>query len=195
MIHDADFKGYQRIQPLLPTEVAYNKHPSLLSAYDCLFSICRAIATAMPIIASRLVTLTSLIGLSAVLGTSSASPKDRTHDYGPHLYEASQALMRAYNADDATAIQSMLSPKLAKVYDRPEIERVLSTCRSKVLPRIVRTSFPASGTRFYGFFAVYGEAHETSMILEIDAMNRIIFWAMADEVLDGDFRCALKKLD
>jgi len=136
--------------------------------------------------------LTSTIGLAALLGASSVSSGERIQNDGPHLYEVSQVLMRAYNADDVQAIQSLLSPKLEKLYDRPAIEKVLSACRTNVLPGIVRTSLPVSGTRFYGFFAVYGEAHTTSMILEIDPRNRIVFWAMADEVLNGDFRCALK---
>jgi hypothetical protein len=133
----------------------------------------------------------STIAIATSVGTSCVVSEERVKNDQPHLYDVSQALMRAYNANDTEAIRSLLSPKLEKLYDRPAIERVLSTCRN-VLPSMVRTSLPVSGTKFYGFFAAYGKSHTTSMILEIDPNNRIVFWAMADEVLDGDFRCALK---
>jgi len=133
--------------------------------------------------------------LAKFVGASPVFSGERIQIDRPRLYEVSQVLMRAYNADDAEAIQSLLSPKLAKLYDRSAIEKVLSVCRANVLPSIVRSSLPVAGTKFYGFFAAYGQAHTTSMILEIDPSNRIIFCAMADEVFSGDFRCALKTFD
>lgn len=143
--------------------------------------------SALPAVIRALVTSCAVTGSALTVSAEDNGIADRS----PDLYAVSQKLMKAYNALDAEAFHSMLSPKLAHRYQVRDLAMTLEQCHAEVFPRAVRTSLPTSGTDYYGFYAVYGVTRVSSMILEIDPQNRVVFWAMADAIFDEDFHCWL----
>jgi hypothetical protein len=114
---------------------------------------------------------------------------------GPHaLTQRSEALVRAYNADDAPALHALLAPSLQAKYPVEAVRDALTRCR--VLAHdIFRISTPVWGARQYGFFAVYAETRTFEMVLEIDAEERIVHWLMTDSLAGDDRQCRLSYLD
>ncbi|NDV88100.1 hypothetical protein GTW51_15470 [Aurantimonas aggregata] len=70
-----------------------------------------------------------------------------------------------------------------------------SYCKASVIDRVVPPNLPVSGGNHYGFFAAYGTQKSTTTILEIDPEQRIVFWTLSDDAVEGDFACALKAFD
>jgi hypothetical protein len=102
----------------------------------------------------------------------------------------SEALVRAYNRDDVTALHDMLAPGLRARYSPDELAAVLTRCR--VLTRdILRLSTPTGGARHYGFLAVYAETGPFEMGLEIDGAEKIRHWVITDDVTAPDQPCRL----
>lgn len=110
---------------------------------------------------------------------------------GSKLFEVSQKLMYAYNSDDVVGIRSMMNRKMKEKYSYDRIVDIIHTCKSTKINNILRTSFPVSGGKYYGFFAVYGVEGMSSMILEVDPRGHILFWLMGDDLDGKDFNCSL----
>jgi hypothetical protein len=83
------------------------------------------------------------------------------------LGEVSQAIVAAYNRDDAAALHAMLAPDLRRTWPTEQLARRLADCRRR-LGGLERISPPVMGTRTYGFIAAYFETTGRDMFLEID---------------------------
>ncbi|UVF17686.1 hypothetical protein HPT29_014170 [Microvirga terrae] len=131
------------------------------------------------------------LGGRAVLLMLALLPVPALSEVGPHaLLNVSQDLLRAYKAEDARAFQELLSPALQVKYPIERLQAVLARCRALTL-EIDRFSIPSWGGRRYGFFGVYAETAVLEMILEIDESERIIHWAITDDVTSGDQPCTV----
>jgi hypothetical protein len=112
-------------------------------------------------------------------------------EVGPHaLMNVAQELLRAYNAEDARALHGLLSPALQVKYSVETLHVLLAQCRT-MTHEIDRFSIPSWGGRRYGFFGVYAELKVLEMILEIDENEKIIHWAVTDNVTSGDQHCTV----
>lgn len=111
---------------------------------------------------------------------------------GSELFRVSEQLVAAYNRGNAELIRRLMSSELRSKYSNSDVLAVIALCKSEKISDIVRTSLPVSGTRFYGFFAIYGHNSSSSMILEVDPQSHIVFWAMNDDLDGEDFRCSFK---
>ncbi|MCB8840157.1 hypothetical protein [Aurantimonas sp. VKM B-3413] len=135
---------------------------------------------------------TSAAVLFAVNGLSTLEASAATGS-GSGLFEVSQRLVSAYNRGSADRIRRLMSPELKSRYSNAAVLDVIAQCKRRQMPHIVRTSLPVSGGRTYGFFAVYGDDITSSMILEVDQQDRIVFWKMEDDPFGGDFSCSFKE--
>lgn len=109
---------------------------------------------------------------------------------GSRLHEVSQDFVTAFNAADAERIHTLMTAPLRAKYSKDAILEMLAFCKTSRIARIDRTSLPVSGTRYFGFFGLYGPEVMASMLLEIDPQDRIVFVAIADDVTTGDFACS-----
>lgn len=109
------------------------------------------------------------------------------------LYDVSQLFVAAYNARDVDAVETMLSRRLKDKYSRDDIGATLANCRTAFSPKIIRTSLPVSGSKLWGFFAVYGEHNVTSMLMEVSRIGKILHFSMADDLFSGKYKCGLFK--
>ncbi len=110
---------------------------------------------------------------------------------GPHdLLNVSEALLQAYNANDASALRRLLSPSLQEKHDVDDMVLLLARCRG-MTHDIERFSIPSWGQRHYGFFGVYAETMVLEMILEIDESQKIVHWVITDDVTSKDQQCVV----
>jgi hypothetical protein len=110
---------------------------------------------------------------------------------GPHaVINASQSLLRVYNARDAVALRELLAPSLQRRYSVEDLQLTLAHCHG-LTHEIERFSLPSWGARRYGFFGVYAENSVLEMVLEIDDDEKIIHWVITDDVTAKDQQCAL----
>lgn len=114
---------------------------------------------------------------------------------GPHaVTDVSQALVRAYNAEDAAGLHALLAPALQARYGIEALQRALLLCRV-LTSEIFRISTPVWGARHFGYFAVYAETKPFEMILEIDDDGRIVHWVITDDVQATEQQCQLTHRD
>ena len=133
------------------------------------------------------------LAAAALIGMGSAWPARAVP--GPHaVTDVSQALVRAYNAEDAAALHALLAPALQAKYGIEALQRALLLCRA-LTSEIFRISTPVWGARSFGYFAVYAETKPFEMILEIDDDARIIHWVITDDVQAKAQQCQLSHLD
>jgi hypothetical protein len=129
-----------------------------------------------------------------VLGTmlaTSALAVSTPPGLGPHdLLNVSEALLRAYNARDASAFRGLLAPSLQARHSVEDIVLLLGRCRG-LTHDIERFSIPSWGARHYGFFGVYAETQVLDMILEIDEDAKIVHWVITDDVTSKEQQCAV----
>ena len=112
-------------------------------------------------------------------------------ELGPHaLLNVSEALLRAYNAGDASALRGLLAPALQGRHSVEEVTFLLGRCRG-LTHDIERFSIPSWGGRHYGFFGVYGETAVLEMVLEIDQDEKIVHWVITDDVTAKKQQCAV----
>jgi hypothetical protein len=110
---------------------------------------------------------------------------------GPHaVINASEKLLRVYNAKDAAAFRELLAPTLQAKYTLEDLRLTLSRCHG-LTHEIDRFSLPSWGARRYGFFGVYAENSVLEMVLEIDESEKIIHWMITDDVTARDQQCLL----
>jgi hypothetical protein len=103
---------------------------------------------------------------------------------------ASEALARAYNGQDAAALHGLLAPALQARYTPDDIRTALALCRV-LTGDIFRLSTPSWGARSYGFFGLYAETGVFDMVLEIDQAERIVHWVVSDDVTAEEQQCRL----
>jgi hypothetical protein len=125
------------------------------------------------------------IGLT---GQSDASQPERSG-----LFESSQDFVKAFNTKDYKKISELLSNDLRKAYDYRRIAAEILKCRQEFFETIIRTSLPTSGGKYWGFFAVYGQKKNTSMLMEIDRNGKIIAFMMGDNLIEGKYKCGFLK--
>ncbi len=127
----------------------------------------------------------------ALLAGLAAEPSNAAEPPGPHaLTDLSQAVMRAYNADDAPALHGLLAPALQARVSLEALRETLVLCR--VLTRDwLRLSLPSWGARHYGFFGIYAEGGAFEMVLEIDEAARIRHLLVTDDLNAGEQPCRL----
>ncbi|HEX2552602.1 MAG TPA: hypothetical protein VHL98_02800 [Microvirga sp.] len=129
------------------------------------------------------------LAAAAAIGMGAALPAHAVP--GPHaVTDVSQALVRAYNAQDPAALHALLAPALQARYGLEALERALLLCRV-LTSEIFRISTPVWGARHFGYFAVYAETKPFEMILEIDDDARIIHWVITDDVQAKAQQCQL----
>jgi len=100
----------------------------------------------------------------------------------------SEALMRAYNDADASAMHGLLAPAVQARYTPDALRTALTLCHV-LTGEILRLSTPSWGTRSYGFFGVYAESGVFDMVLEIDEAERILHWVVSDNVTAHEQQC------
>ncbi|MFC4172965.1 hypothetical protein ACFOYU_12985 [Microvirga sp. GCM10011540] len=124
-----------------------------------------------------------------IIGATSAAPA--LSEVGPFsITNVSDALVRAYNAEDAAAFHEFLAPSLQAKYPVEALRTALVRCR--VLTHdIFRLSTPSWGSRRFGFFAVYAETRVFEMVLEIDENEKILHWVITDNVTAKDQQCTV----
>ena len=106
------------------------------------------------------------------------------------LTDISDALMRAYNDEDAEALHGLLAPALQARYAPEAVRKALVLCRV-LTGDIFRLSTPSWGARHYGFFGVYAETGVFDMVLEIDPAERIVHWVVTDDVTAREQQCRI----
>jgi hypothetical protein len=135
-----------------------------------------------------------MAGLAALtIGAGSAGSAAAA--VGPHsVTNVSQALVQAYNAEDAAGLHRLLAPALQAKYSVEALRTALVLCRV-LTSEIFRISTPVWGARHFGFFAVYAETKPFEMILEIDDDEKIIHWVITDNVNAREQQCRLSHMD
>jgi hypothetical protein len=108
------------------------------------------------------------------------------------LIEVSESLLRAYNAQDASAFHELLAPPLQARYPVEAVALLLARCRG-LTHEIDRFSTPSWGGRHYGFFGVYAEVSVWEMVLEIDENQKIVHWMITDDVTSKEQQCAVTR--
>ena len=132
---------------------------------------------------------TGLRHASALAAASPLAP--RAEAPGPFaLTDISDALMRAYNDEDAEALHGLLAPALQARYTPEGVRKALILCRV-LTGDIFRLSTPSWGGRHYGFFGVYAETGVFDMVLEIDPAERIVHWVVTDDVTAREQQCRI----
>jgi hypothetical protein len=106
------------------------------------------------------------------------------------ITDVSEALMRAYNDEDAQALHGFLAPALQARYSPEAVRKALVLCRV-LTGDIFRLSTPSWGARHYGFFGVYAETGAFDMVLEIDPAERIVHWVITDNVTAREQQCRI----
>jgi hypothetical protein len=106
------------------------------------------------------------------------------------ITDISEALARAYNAENAAALHGLLAPSLQARYTPDAVRKALVLCRV-LTGDIFRLSTPSWGTRSYGFFGVYAETGVFDMVLEIDGHKRIVHWVISDNVTAREQQCRI----
>jgi len=134
-----------------------------------------------------------VLALAAALVAGTGPAARAESPLGPHaLTNLSDALMRAYNDDDAAAMHGLLAPPLRARYTPEAVRTALTRCRV-LTGDIFRLSTPSWGARNYGFFAVYAETAVFEMILEIGPDGRILHWVITDDVTADEQQCRLSR--
>lgn len=132
-----------------------------------------------------------ILALAAALTLGSAGGS--AEPLGPFaLTNLSEALLRAYNDQDGTALHGLLGPALKARYSPEALRTVLTRCRV-LTGDLLRLSTPTWGARHYGFFAAYAESGVFEMILEIDEGETIVHWVLTDDLAAKEQQCALPK--
>jgi hypothetical protein len=106
------------------------------------------------------------------------------------VVNVSEALMRAYNDEDAAALHGLLAPALRARYTPADLRTALTLCRV-LTGDILRLSTPSWGERSYGFFGVYAETGVFDMVLEIDPSEKIVHWVIASDVTAREQQCRI----
>jgi len=106
------------------------------------------------------------------------------------ITDVSEALMRAYNDEDAPALHGLLAPALQARYSPEAVRKALVLCRV-LTGDIFRLSTPSWGARHYGFFGVYAETGAFDMVLEINPAERIVHWVITDDVTAREQQCRI----
>ena len=106
------------------------------------------------------------------------------------ITDVSEALMRAYNDEDAQALHGLLAPALQARYSPEAVRKALVLCRV-LTGDIFRLSTPSWGARHYGFFGVYAETGAFDMVLEINPAERIVHWVITDDVTAREQQCRI----
>lgn len=106
----------------------------------------------------------------------------------------SEALVRAYNSEDAAAFHQLLAPSLQAKVTVEALQRALRLCRVLTYD-IARISTPVWGGRRHGYFAVYAETKVFEMHLEIDDQEKIIHWLITDDLAADRQQCRISHLD
>jgi hypothetical protein len=104
------------------------------------------------------------------------------------------ALLKAYNGQDAGALHAMLSMALQNRYSSEKLSSSLTMCRV-LTHTILRTQGPVWGNRWHGWFAVEAEAGEFQMILEIDRHEKIIHLMITDDLDARRQQCWISYID
>jgi hypothetical protein len=106
------------------------------------------------------------------------------------VVNVSEALMRAYNDEDAATLHGLLAPALQARYAPADLRTALTLCRV-LTGDILRLSTPSWGERSYGFFGVYAETGVFDMVLEIDPSEKIVHWVIAGDVTASEQQCRI----
>ena len=127
----------------------------------------------------------------AALGlTSPAAPA-----VGPHsVINVSEALVRAYNREDADALHAMLAPSLKAKHTVEALSAPQRLCRGLTHENF-RLSTPRWGGRRDGEFAGYAETKPFEMHIEIDDDEKIIHWMITDDLASEPQQCRVSYLD
>lgn len=135
-----------------------------------------------------------MAGLAA-LAIGAGSAGSAAAAVGPHsVTNVSQALVQAYNAEDAAGLHRLLAPALQAKYSVEALRTALVLCRV-LTSEIFRISTPVWGARHFGYFAVYAETKPFEMILEIDDDEKLIHLVITDDVTATDQQCQISRLD
>jgi hypothetical protein len=134
---------------------------------------------------------TGLCRASALAAALALAPPSQAEIPGPFaITDISEALMRAYNDEDADALHGLLAPALQARYSPEGVRRALTLCRV-LTGDIFRLSTPSWGARHYGFFGVYAETGPFDMVLEIDPAEKIVHWIITDNVTAREQQCRI----
>jgi hypothetical protein len=137
-----------------------------------------------------------MLGKLGCLATSMIAavlPVPAMAEVGPHaVINVSQELLRAYKAEDASALHGLLAPVLQAEYPVDRLRMILARCRA-LTHEIDRFSVPSWGARHYGFFGVYAETAVFEMILEIDHNEKIVHWVITDDVTSSNQQCIVSR--
>ena len=135
----------------------------------------------------------SMSALALVVGAGFAPPT--LAEVGPFaVTNVSDALVRAYNGEDASALHELLSASLKARYTVQAVGATLRLCRVLTYD-IDRISTPVWGGRRHGYFAVYAEPKVFEMHLEIDETEKIIHWMITDDLAADLQQCRVSYLD
>jgi len=138
-----------------------------------------------------------MLGKLGCLATSmivAALPVPAMSEVGPHaVINVSQDLLRAYKAEDASALHGLLAPALQAEYPVERLRVILTRCRA-LTHEIDRFSIPSWGARHYGFFGVYAEISVFEMILEVDENEKIVHWVITDDVTSSNQQCIVSRV-
>lgn len=130
--------------------------------------------------------LAAWLALPSPPAASAVGPFSVTH--------VSEALVRAYNSEDAAALHQLLAPSLQAKVTVEAVRTALRLCRVLTYD-IARISTPVWGGRRHGYFAVYAETKVFEMHLEIDDDEKIIHWMITDDLAADRQQCRISHLD
>lgn len=139
--------------------------------------------------------LTSRLLASAIalmVGAGAAPPPPEVGPFA--VTHVSEALVRAYNDDDAAALHELLAPSLKAKVTVEAVRTTLRLCRV-LTHTIFRISTPVWGGRRHGYFVVYAEPKMFEMHLEIDHDEKIIHWMITDDLAAEPQQCRISYLD
>jgi hypothetical protein len=124
-----------------------------------------------------------LVALGAVAASAFSTPVAASA-----LFDRSQELVEALNLTQVETISALLSKG---GMEKANVAAFIAECQSVLGARIHRISLPTSGTSTFAFFLAYTESGVWDMALELDEQDRVLFWAIADSLLEPKVSCSI----
>ena len=119
-------------------------------------------------------------GIAALSGAALAPSLGRALERGT-LFGVATRLVTLYQASDADALHQMLAPALQPRFPSASLALWLAEARN-AFGMLQRTSMPTYGSRAYGIFAAYFDRGPADMYLEVDPQERLVLWALKNDV-------------
>jgi len=110
------------------------------------------------------------------------------------LFAVTERLLHIYQTGDAAGVYGFLAPPLQAKYTVEMLATILTRCR-ELAGTIERVSPPVSGTRSFGYSAVYTNGSAYDMTLEVDNDEKVLFWMISSDVTAQNQRCKVHQLE